>query len=326
MIWSGEVGSLELFFILLFGFLYILYIIRTVRAARALGTGHCRVFYKIMLRVAYFALFIVALLGPSFGESKREIKSIGKDIFIAVDLSESMNAFDIAPTRLEKIKFELKKIVDAFSSDRIGLIMFSNEAYIQCPLTYDKSALNLFIETLNTSLVPNTGTDFGPPLKMALDKITEDNESVTRQKSKIIVLISDGEDFGENTADIAKKIEEEGIKLFTLGIGTAKGSKIMSQRAGYGGFKKDRNGQDVVSRLNPVSLKKIATVTSGKYFEINGSRNDVEKLINTIGDIEGELRDSKTVDVSANKYYYFLALALLLIFLDAAIKVRTVNI
>ncbi|WP_420583222.1 vWA domain-containing protein [Reichenbachiella sp.] len=322
MVWSGEIGSLELFFIILFGFFYVLYIFRTVRAAKALGTSYRRVFYKVTLRAAYFALFLVALLGPSFGESTKEIKSIGKDIFIAIDLSESMNAFDIQPTRLEKIKFELKEIVDAFSSDRIGLIMFSNEAYVQCPLTYDKSALNLFIETLNTNLVPNTGTDFGPPLKMALDKISVDKETVTRQKSKIIILISDGEDFGENTASIAKSIEKEGIKLFTLGIGTAKGSKIMTQR----GFKKDNKGQDVLSKLNPVSLKKIASATSGKYFEINATQNDVEKLINTIGDIEGELRDSKTMDVSANKYYYFLALALVLVCIDAVIKVRTVNI
>lgn len=322
MVWSGEIGSLEFFFIVLFGLFYVLYIFRTIRAAKALGTTYRRVFYKIALRAAYFALFIIALLGPSFGESTKEIKSIGKDIFIAIDLSESMNAFDIQPTRLEKIKFELKEIVDAFSSDRIGLIMFSNEAYVQCPLTYDKSALNLFIETLNTNLVPNTGTDFGPPLKMALDKISDDKETVTRQKSKIIILISDGEDFGENTAGIAKTIEEEGIKLFTLGIGTAQGSKIMTQR----GFKKDNNGQDVLTKLNSVSLKKIASATSGKYFEINASQNDVEKLINTIGDIEGELRDSKTMDVSANKYYYFLALALLLICIDAALKVRTVNV
>lgn len=322
MVWSGEIGSLEFFFIVLFGLFYVLYIFRTIRAAKALGTTYRRVFYKIALRAAYFALFIIALLGPSFGESTKEIKSIGKDIFIAIDLSESMNAFDIQPTRLEKIKFELKEIVDAFSSDRIGLIMFSNEAYVQCPLTYDKSALNLFIETLNTNLVPNTGTDFGPPLKMALDKISDDKETVTRQKSKIIILISDGEDFGENTAGIAKTIEEEGIKLFTLGIGTAQGSKIMTQR----GFKKDNNGQDVLTKLNSVSLKKIASATSGKYFEINASQNDVEKLINTIGDIEGELRDSKKMDVSANKYYYFLALALLLICIDAALKVRTVNV
>ncbi len=322
MIWSGRFGSLELFFTLLFGVSYILYIYRAVRAAKSLGTGYRRVFYKVALRAAYFCLFIVALLGPSIGESTKEIKAIGKDIFIAIDLSESMNAFDIPPTRLEKIKFELKEIVEAFSSDRIGLIMFSNEAYVQCPLTYDKSAINLFIETLNTTLVPNTGTDFGPPLKMALGKISDSEETVTRQKSKIIILISDGEDFGENAADIAKTIEEEGIKLFTLGIGTSQGSKIMTQR----GFKKDRNGQDVVTKLNATSLKRVASATNGQYFEINGSQNDVEKLINTIGDIEGELRDSKTMDVSANKYYYFLGLALLLIFLDAVIKIRTVKI
>jgi Ca-activated chloride channel family protein len=322
MVWTGEIGTLEFFFILIFGLFYLLYLNRTIRAAKALGAGFRRVFYKITLRTMYFSLFIIALLGPSFGESTKEIKSIGKDIFIAVDLSESMNAFDIQPSRLEKIKFELKEIVEEFSSDRIGLIIFSNEAYIQCPLTFDKSALNLFIETLSTRLVPNTGTDFGPPLEIALEKITDESHSVTRQKSKIIILISDGEDFGENTAAIAKKIEEEGIKLYTLGIGTAKGSKLMNRR----GFKKDKMGSDVISKLNPSSLKKLASATNGKYFEINSKQNDVDKLINTIGDIEGEMRDSKKMDVSANKYYYFLALALLLVLIDGALRIRTINL
>ena len=322
MVWSGSIGTLEIIFIVLFGLLYLGYIYRSIRSARALGSTYGNVFYKVFLRSAYFILFLVALLGPSFGDTKKEIQSIGKDIFIAVDLSESMNAFDIQPTRLEKLKFELKNISDAFSSDRIGLIMFSNEAFMQCPLTYDKSALSLFIETLNTSLVPNTGTDFGPPLKMALDKLSADESSVTRQKSKIIILISDGEDFGENTEDVAKEIENSGIKLFTLGIGTDKGSKIMTQR----GFKKDKERKDVISKLNPVSLKKLASASGGKYFEINASQNDVARLINTIDDIEGELRDAKQVDVSANKYYYFLFLALILILLDVLVRVKTMAI
>ena len=233
-----------------------------------------------------------------------------------------MNAFDIQPTRLEKLKFELKNICDEFSSDRIGLIMFSNEAFMQCPLTYDKSALNIFIETLNTGLVPNTGTDFGPPLKMALEKLSEEENSVTRQKSKIIILISDGEDFGEQTEEVAKEIESAGIKLFTLGIGTAQGSKIMTQR----GFKKDNTQKDVVTKLNPSSLKNLANTSGGKYFEINASQNDVARLINTIDDIEGELRDSQKVDVSANKYFYFLALALLLMMMDLLIRVKTMTI
>lgn len=322
MVWNGTLETLEIVFILLFGLFYLAYIVRAIRAARALKSSYRRVFYKVVLRGIYFSLFIVALLGPSFGQSKKEIKSIGKDIFICIDLSQSMNAFDIQPSRLEKIKYELKEIVEAFNSDRIGLIMFSNEAFVQCPLTYDKSALNLFIETLNTSLVPNTGTDFGPALGMALDKITDEESSVTRQKSKIIILISDGEDFGENTSAIAQKIEEEGIKLFTLGIGTSTGSKIMTQR----GFKKDRDGKDVISRLDPVSLKKLAQSTNGKYFEINEKQNDVEKLINTIDDIEGELRDAKQMDVSANKYYYFLTLAIALMLLDMLIKTKTLTV
>ena len=322
MVWSGSLGTLEVVLIILFALFYIIYTFRIVSAARALNSSFKKIFLKVLLRTVYFLLFIVALLGPSFGDTTKEIKSVGKDIFIALDLSESMNAFDIQPTRLEKLKFELKNIVEAFNSDRIGLIMFSNEAYVQCPLTYDKSALNIFIETLNTSLVPNTGTDFGPPLKMALEKISNEEEALSRQKSKIIILISDGEDFGEQTESIAKDIEGAGIKLFTLGIGTAQGSKIMTRR----GFKKNNNWQDVITKLNSTSLKKIAASTNGKYFEINESQNDVSKLINTIGDIEGELRDSKKMDVSANKYFYFLALALFLMIMDVLIKVKTLAI
>ena len=322
MVWSGSLGTLEFIFILLFAVFYLSYIYRSVRAAKSLGSRYGRVFFKIFVRSAYFILFLVALLGPSFGDTTKEIQSIGKDIFIAVDLSESMNAFDIQPTRLEKVKFELKNICDAFSSDRIGLIMFSNEAFMQCPLTYDRSALNIFIETFNTSLVPNTGTDFGPPLQMALKKLEDEETSVTRQKSKVIILISDGEDFGENTEKVARQIEDSGIKLFTLGIGSEKGSKIMANR----GFKKDKNRQDVISKLNPLSLKKLASSSGGKYFEINPKQNDVARLINTIEDIEGELRDTKAVDVSANKYFYFLGLALFLLMIDILFAVKTLAI
>ena len=265
---------------------------------------------------------VVALLGPSFGENTREIKSVGKDLFICVDLSQSMNAFDIQPTRLERVKFELKNIVEAFSSDRIGLIMFSNDAFMQCPLTYDNNALNIFIQSLNTDLVPNTGTDFGPPLEMALEKLQDEESGPSKEKSKIIILISDGEDFGEETNQIAEEIESTGIKLFTLGVGTVKGSKILMKR----GFKKDRNGKDVVSRINTTSLKKLASDTGGKYFEINENKNDVERLINSINQIEGELRDAKKVDVKANKYYYFLAIALFLMLIDLLIGIRVLKL
>ncbi|MEQ8580799.1 MAG: VWA domain-containing protein [Marinoscillum sp.] len=322
MTWAYSIDTFEIVIIAVFALFYLLYVIRLLRIRATLRTPISKWLIKFTLRSVYFALMIVALLGPSFGDSTREIKSIGKDMFICVDLSQSMNAFDIQPTRLEKVKFELKNIVEAFSSDRIGLIMFSNEAYMQCPLTYDNNALNLFIQALTTDLVPNSGTDFGPPLKMALKKLTDEENTVARQKSKIIVLISDGEDFGEETEQVTEEIESSGIKLFTLGVGTERGSKIMTRR----GYKKNNQGEEVVSRINTKSLKKIASDTGGKYFEINDSKNDVERLINSINDIEGELRDSKQVDTKSNKYFYFLMAALLLMLFDALISVKVIRI
>ena len=320
MTWYNSLSTLELIFIAVFIGLYVLYISRLVQISRRLKSSLGGVIGKIFLRTTYFILLIVALLGPSFGANTREIQSVGKDIFIAVDLSQSMNAYDIQPTRLEKVKFELKNIVEAFSSDRIGLIIFSSEAFIQCPLTYDQNALNLFIETLHSGLVPNTGTDFGPPMEMALKKLVTEEEG--DNKSKIIVLISDGEDFGDETENIATEVKDKDIKVFTLGVGSESGSRIRTSR----GYKKDRDGNDVVTKLNSSSLRKLASTTDGKYYEISDSKNDIERLINNITAIEGEVREARQVDVSANKYYYFLGAALILLLIDVLINVRTVRL
>ena len=322
MTWYRSFSITEFIFVGIFLLFYAIYIWRVIRIATSLNTGFNGIFVKVVIRTAYFALLIIALLGPAFGEARREVQSVGKDIFLAIDLSQSMNANDVQPTRLEKMKFELKNIVGTFTSDRIGLIIFSSEAFVQCPLTYDQNALNLFIETLHSGLVPNTGTDFGPPLKMALEKLNDNNSALSSLSSKIIVLISDGEDFGDETDEIIDKIKNQGIKLFTLGIGTEKGSKI---RTGSG-FKRDREGNVVVSRLNSRSLKEIASRTDGKYFEINNSNNDVQRLINTINSIEGEIRDSRQVDISANKYFYFLLAALLLMLVDIFTSFKTIRI
>lgn len=322
MIWFRDFSWVEAVAIVLFVGFYALYLTKIIRISKRLSTPFYTVFIKLALRTALFALLIVALLGPSYGGSKKEIKSIGKDIMICVDLSKSMDAFDVPPTRLEKVKYEMKKIVEAFNSDRVGVIIFSSEAFMQCPLTYDQNALNLFIETMNTSLVPSSGTDFGPPLKMALKKIDEQVGASAQQKSKVIVLISDGEDFGEDTDEIAKEVEEKDIKLFTLGVGTEKGSQIQSGR----GYKTDQKGNTIVSKLNASSLKSLASKTDGQYFEINEGRNDVNRLISTIGKIEGQVRDARFVDVSANRYFYFLLAALIILVLDILISIRTVSI
>ena len=317
-----EFGFIEILLILTFIIFYLIYIVRLLRINSRISVSFKGVITKIIFRSTYFFLMIIALLGPSFGSSKKEIKVIGKDIMIAIDLSESMNANDIQPSRLEKIKFELKKIIDEFSSDRIGIIMFSNEAYIQCPLTYDKNVLNLFIETLNTELVPNSGTDFGPPLDLSLDKLLT-NKIQENDKSKIIILISDGEDFGENTYEIVDKIKESSIKLFTVGIGTAQGTRITLRN---GLFKKDKNGKEVITKLNSTSLKKIANETKGKYFEISNQINQINGMIYEIKEIKGDLIDSKFMDVTKNKYFYFLFVALMLMSMDFLFNFKIIKI
>lgn len=314
-------GWVEAILLSLFVVAYGIYVWRIIRISRALHAPAYTILFKLVLRSVAVTLIIISILGPTYSDSKKEIKSVGKDIMICVDLSKSMDAFDIQPTRLEKIKFELKKIVAAFNSDRLGLVIFSSEAFMQCPLTYDQNALNLFIETMNTNLVPASGTDFGPPLKMALAKM-EDEASSENQKSKVIVLISDGEDFGEETSEIARQVEDDGIRLFALGVGTEQGSQIAASK----GFKTDQKGNVVVSKLNPVSLKDLASKTDGQYFEINESRNDVNRLINAINKIEGQMRDARLVDVSSNRYFYFLLAAFILLVVDVMISVRTVRI
>jgi Ca-activated chloride channel family protein len=323
MSWFRQLGWSEIVAIVLFVGLYVFYLIRVIKIGNSLNTPYSSVFIKLFLRTVFFALLMISFLGPSFGDSKREIKSVGKDILFCVDLSKSMDAFDVQPSRLEKVKYEMKRVVGAFSSDRIGIVIFSSEAFMQCPLTYDQNALNLFIETMNTSLVPSSGTDFGAPLRMALSKLSdEEGGPSSQQKSKVIVLVSDGEDFGEETNDIIKEIEDRDIKLFTLGVGTENGSPIASSR----GYKTDRQGNTVISKINAASMKTLADKTGGEYFEISENTNGVSRLINTINKIEGELRDARMVDVSANRYFYFLLGALLLLLADVLINIKTIRI
>jgi Ca-activated chloride channel family protein len=156
---------------------------------------------------------------------------------------------------------------------------------------------------------------------MALNKLTEETTE-GQSKSKIIILISDGEDFGQETTEVVKDIEDKDVKLFTLGVGTLGGGNIYATN----GLKKDRQGKVIVTKLNSSALKDIAKRADGQYFEINDSRNDVSRLISTIGNIEGELRDTRYVDVTANKYFYFLLAAAALLLIDILTNVKTVHI
>ncbi len=301
---------------------YVLYLIRVTRKARQMRSYTSGLAAKMMLRTGYFSLIIIGLLGPTFGSLRKEVKAIGRDIYLVVDLSQSMGATDILPSRLERIKYELSHWIRAFSSDRIGLIVFGDDAFVQCPLTYDQNALQLFIETLNTNLVGRGSTNIGGALQMAIQRHMDKKNTSTRNQAKIIVLISDGEDFGDELRPIAESVEENGLKLFTVGIGTRAGGKIPLGN----GFKKNRSGKTVTTRLNNETLQQLASQTKGKYFEVSRTQNEMQKLAGAVSRVEGKLQDTRKLDISANKFYYFLIAALMLIVMDIMIAITTIHL
>lgn len=321
MIWAYPDNKLIIILTAVFSLLYFIYLFRFWRINRKLNVKKHRLFIKLGLRVLYFGLLLVALSGPSIGSAMKEIKQEGKDIFIAIDLSQSMNARDIGPSRIQRVKFELQKLVRNFSSDRIGLIIFSSEAFIQCPLTFDQNVLQLHLDGLNTGLVPHQGTDIAAPLALALKKFR--NDESPEPKSKSIILISDGEDFGENLTSIVNQLNEASIKVFTVGIGTAEGATIPS---GNGIVMDPKTGAPAVTKLESGNLKRVASQTDGAYFELSDESQEIPQLVTAIEKLEGAVTGTRMVEASANKYFYFLLAAFGLALLDMVLPLRTLSI
>ena len=325
MEFKHSLGEFEYWLIGLFFAGYMFFFLRIFLISRTLPVNLLPLLGKFLLRTAYFSLIIIALLGPYKPEmpisAESNSKANSKDIYLLLDLSKSMDVKDVPPSRLERTKYELGKVINEFSADRIGLIIFASDAFSQCPITYDKSALSLMMDLCSTDLVPQGGTDIGKALDLALQK--HKNSDTKNSDAKLILLVSDGEDFGDNTVEIAKEIKAQGIKLFTLGIGTSEGGKIPSKK----GFKKDETGEDVISVLNRKPLKKLAQLTNGKYFEINKRKSETKKLIQAIQKVKGTSRDLKINDKPVNyKFHWFLIVALLLISIDVLISLKVVKI
>ncbi len=321
MIWAYPDVKLTLLLAGIFGLLYFIYLFRFWKINRKLVVQKRRLFTKVVIRTIYFVLFLIAFAGPSIGTSLKEIQEEGKDIFIAVDLSQSMNATDIGPSRLQRIKFELKNLIKSFPSDRLGLIIFSSEAFMQCPLTFDQSVLQLYIDGLNTGLVPNFGTDLNGPLRMAEERFM--NDESPEVKSKTIILISDGENFGDDLEDIGSQLNSEGIKVFTLGIGTTDGSSIPR---GNGLVIDPQTGKPAQTVLDRAPLQQIAAETNGQYFEISDEVQEMGDLIAALERVEGGVTGSRVVEASANKYFYFLLAGLVLSLLDMMLPIKTIKL
>jgi len=319
MAWYRTLGLQEFIYIALFVVLYGLFVWRTLRLARLLKSPGSYVLGKLIVRSLYMALLIVAFLGPTLGKIKQEVKAMGKDIYIAVDLSQSMNAIDVSPSRLEKVRFELNNLLNLLGGDRQGLIIFSDEAFLQCPLTYDQGAISLFVETLSTKTLDGGGTDLAQPLRLALGRFAK---SETQESAKAVVLVSDGENFGKDLDAVLEDLERAHVKVFTVGVGTLEGSAIPSGNQ----LLLDEDGKQVISKLNAAPLREIARRTAGRYYELSRTTNGFPALGRDLQALQGQVIEVKKMDIAANKYTYALAIALLLVLLDVMVPVRILRL
>ena len=316
MFWNYPFSAVEYWGIACFGVAYAVYIGRTVLIARQLRSTNRAVFLKFFLRSVYLSLLVVSLLGPSFGEAAKDVLAEGRDIIMVTDVSKSMIASDVAPSRLEKVKFEIQRVADALPTDRLGLVCFSGMPFLQVPLTFDHSAFQLLLQMLSTNQTSSEGTDVCAALELATQKHL--SSKANEHKSKVIVLFTDGENFGSCASSVGNKIRQYGLSLYVVGVGTDRGSVLKTGTVAL----KTADGSVVVSKLNRAFLQKVAATARGKYYEITDRHSDVPELIESIRGIEARLVDGRQVSVSSNKYYYFLGIALLLVLFDLTFMVR----
>jgi Ca-activated chloride channel family protein len=279
-----------------------------------------RQIWKIVLLLAAIIFMILSLARPQIGTKLEEVRREGVDIMVAIDVSESMNAQDIKPSRMAKARHEVASLVDKLEGDRIGIIAFAGEAFVQCPLTLDYGAAKIFLDVLEPGLIPTPGTALGQAIEQAMKSF----ESAER-KHKVMVLITDGEDTqDQDILEAAKAAELEGVIIYTVGIGSPQGVPIpvFDERGNQIGFKKDRQGEVVVSKLDELALEKIALQTGGKYYRASSGEAELDRIYEAISGMEKKELASLKFSQFEERFQYVLGIALFLLILETLLSER----
>lgn len=249
------------------------------------GVSSTRLILKASLTSAGLCLLALALLRPQVGEQERFAKREGIDLVVAVDASRSMLARDILPSRLDRAKLELAALFDRLQGDRVGLVAFAGAAFVQCPLTTDYGAAKLFLRAIDPESMPSQGTAIAEALETAATMFDSADRGA---KVKVVLLLTDGEDHEGRVAMAARKLHEQGVKIFVLGVGTEQGTPIpmLNDRGQVTGYLKDRAGNTVITRLEPQGLRELAKIAGGQYVAAAGSDLGMGELVAELGRLE----------------------------------------
>ena len=268
---------------------------------------------KMILFSLAFAFFVVGLARPQIGAKLAEHKTRGAEIVICLDVSNSMLAEDYTPNRLERAKLAISRLTDRLKDDRIGLILFAGTSFVQLPVTTDYVSAKMFLGSIDTGSVPVQGTAMGDAIFTAIRSFSAQSE-----KSRVIIVISDGENHEDDPVAAAKEAAENGIRVYTVGVGSADGQPIPFE----GGLMKDKDGEIVVTRLDEETLRKVAEAGNGAYVHAGGDEFGLNPIIEDVRRLEDEEFGSIVFEEYDEQYMYFFAIALALLVIEMLIGER----
>lgn len=269
---------------------------------------------KFLLFLLLFISGTIALVNPKIGSKLKTITREGVDIVFVLDVSKSMLAEDTKPSRIEKSKGLVSKMMNEFVSDRVGIVVYAGKAYPQLPLTTDYSAAKMFLKNVNTDIVPSNGTNVGAAINMAFEFFDSSDE----KNNRTIILISDGEDHENDSFGFAKKAKEKGVIIHTIALGTTRGAPIpiKNKKGEVLNYKKDKENEVVITKLNPEFLKKISALTNGNFTDGNNTKSTIKEIKDALMKMEKGESETEMFEDYEDQFQWFILLALLFLLTD----------
>jgi len=276
-----------------------------------------RIKFKFVIFLLAFTSLIIAIANPQIGSRIEKAKRKGIDLVIALDVSNSMLAEDIKPNRLSASKQAISKLIDKLRGDRIGIIVFAGHAYTQLPITTDYAAAKMFLNTVNPDMLPVQGTAIGEAVTLGTKSFGES------EHNKAIIIITDGENHEGDALKTVEEAVELGIKVYTIGMGLPEGGPIpILENNTLTGYKKDREGHIITTKLNEAMLQQIAAAGQGSYVRANNSQAGLNKIFEEIDKLEESEFETKTFSDYEDRFQYFLALTIILLIIEFIIVER----
>lgn len=282
------------------------------------NASNSRPVIKFTIWMLALTALIFAIARPQFGSKLTKEKRKGVELIIALDVSNSMLAEDIQPNRLERSKRAIQSLIEKLKDDKLGLVVFAGDAYTQLPITSDYSSAKLFLSSVNTGIVPRQGTAIGSAIKLAVNSFSPQFEG-----NKAIIVITDGEDHEDDALEATKAATEQGIKVHTIGMGLPQGGPIpMINQYGQKDYRKDKEGNTVITKLNEPMMQQIAAAGNGVYVRANNSQVGLSAIYNEIEKMDATEMESQIYSEYAEQYQWLIALAIFLLLFDFLILER----